>query len=138
MRRIAVVGASGFVGATLVEHLLTQAQQDEVLPFIHSSGNAWRLARLGIKLYPLNLLAQDQVEAAVAGCTHVVNCSRGDPEVMIKGLASLLAASRKHNIQRFIHLSSVLVYGDPPPPGSVHENAVTCPTKGTYGELKLQ
>ena len=57
MRRIAIVGASGFVGSTLVERLLAQAQ-DEVLPLIHSSGNAWRLARLSIDLPAVDLLAQ--------------------------------------------------------------------------------
>ena len=75
VRRIAVIGASGFVGSTLVEQLLMGT--DEVVPFIHSSGNAWRIARLGIELRALDLLDGRQVEAALHGVTHVVNCSRG-------------------------------------------------------------
>ena len=137
MRRIAVVGASGFVGSTLVERLLAQAQ-DEVLPLIHSSGNAWRLARLSIDLPAVDLLARDEIERALRGCTHVVNCALGSADAMRKGLQNLLAASRKNNVERFIHLSSVLVYGDPPPPESVYEDAQTYPAKGTYGWLKLQ
>ena len=73
MKRIAIVGASGFVGASLAERLLSQGG-DEVVPFIHSSGNAWRLARLDIELKTLNLLDRDQVHAALRGVTHVVNC----------------------------------------------------------------
>jgi nucleoside-diphosphate-sugar epimerase len=57
---------------------------------------------------------------------------------MLKGLQNLLAASRKNKVERFIHLSSVLVYGDPPFPDSVHEDAPTYPAKGTYGWIKLQ
>jgi len=137
MKRIAIVGASGFVGSTLVERLLARAQ-DEVLPLIHSSGNAWRLARLGIDLPAVDLLVRDEVERVLQGCTHVVNCALGSTDAMVKGLQNLLAASQKHKVERFIHLSSVLVYGDPPPPESVHEEAQTHPAKGTYGWLKLQ
>jgi dTDP-D-glucose 4,6-dehydratase len=57
---------------------------------------------------------------------------------MVKGLQNLLAASQKNKVERFIHLSSVLVYGDPPAPDSVHEDAQTSPAKGTYGWIKLQ
>lgn len=137
MKRIAIVGASGFVGSTLVERLLAQARH-EVLPLIHSSGNALRLARLGIDLHAVDLLAPDEIEMALRGCTHVVNCALGSKDVMLKGLHHLLAASRKNNVERFIHLSSVAVYGAPPPPDSVHEDAPTYPAQGTYGWLKLQ
>lgn len=136
MRRIAIVGAAGFVGSTLVERLLAQGQ-DEVLPLIHSSGNALRLARLGIALPAVDLLVQDEIALALRGCTHVVNCALGSADAIVKGLHHLLAASRSNNVERFIHLSSVLVYGDPPPPASVHEDAQPHPTD-PYGRLKLQ
>jgi nucleoside-diphosphate-sugar epimerase len=137
MRRIAVVGASGFVGSTLVERLLAKGQ-DEVLPLIHSSGNAWRLVRLGIDLPAVDLLVREEIERALRGCTHVVNCALGSADAMVKGLQNLLTASQKNKVERFIHLSSVLVYGDPPAPDSVHEDARTSPAKGTYGWIKLQ
>src|SRR6185503_20073057 len=41
-------------------------------------------------------------------------------------------------VQRFVHLSSVAVYGDPPPAESVHESAPTKPENGSYGWIKLQ
>ena len=137
MRRIAVVGASGLVGSTLTERLLAQGA-DEIVPFIHSSGNAMRLARRGVELKMLDLMEPMQVEAALAGVTHVVNCSRGSDEVMLTGLRNLLAASRKHRVERFVHLSSVAVYGDPPPPESSAEDAPALPARGTYGWIKLQ
>ncbi|HEY9446059.1 MAG TPA: NAD(P)-dependent oxidoreductase, partial [Burkholderiales bacterium] len=137
MRRIAVVGASGLVGSTLTERLLAQGA-DEIVPFIHSSGNAMRLARRGVELKMLDLMEPTQVEAALAGVTHVVNCSRGSDEVMLTGLSNLLAASRKHRVERFVHLSSVAVYGDPPPPESSAEDAPALPARGTYGWIKLQ
>ncbi len=134
--RVAVIGASGFVGSTLVERLLSRG--DDVVPFIHTSGNALRLARRKLTLPMLDLLDPHQVEAALKGVTHVVNCSRGGDEVMLTGLRNLLAAARKHRVERFVHLSSVAVYGDPPPPESTRENAPTRPANGTYGAVKLK
>jgi nucleoside-diphosphate-sugar epimerase len=137
MRRVAVIGASGFVGSTVLERLLAKGT-DDPLAFVHSSGNAMRLARRGIELRMLDLLDANQAEAALVGVTHVINCSRGGDEVMLKGLKNLLAASRQHRVQRFVHLSSVAVYGDPPPVESEHEDAPTKPERGTYGWIKLQ
>jgi len=64
MKRVAILGASGFVGATLVERLLEQ-RKAEIVPFIHNSGNAMRLARLGIDLPAVDLLDQKQLDMAL-------------------------------------------------------------------------
>jgi len=137
MKRVAVIGASGFVGSTLVERLLSGGG-NEVVPFIHSSGNAMRLARRNMNLQMLDLLDAHQVDAALKGVTHVVNCSRGGDEVMLTGLKHLLSAAKRQRVERFVHLSSVAVYGDPPPPESTREGAPTRPVGGTYGALKLK
>lgn len=138
MRRIAVIGASGLVGSALVERLLARHAGDVVVPFVRSSGNAMRLARRGLHLEMLDLLNRAQVDAALSGVTHVVNCSRGDEEVMLGGLANLLAACRRHRVEKLVHLSSVAVYGDPPPPQSEREGGLAAPEKGSYGWIKLQ
>ena len=127
MKTIAVVGASGFVGATFVERMMSR-EGVQLRPFIRSSGNAWRLARHGsLQLATLDLLSEAETRKALEGCTHVVNCSRGNPKVMGLGLDNLLKASQAAGVQRFVHLSSVAVYGEPPHPKSIHENAPTEP-----------
>jgi nucleoside-diphosphate-sugar epimerase len=133
--RVAVFGASGFVGATLVERLWAEGGV-EVRPIIHSSGNAARLARSGQSLVMADLMSPPTVEAAVAGCTHVVNCARGPGEVMTRGLQHLLDASRTAGVQRFVHLSSVAAYGDAVT-GAVTEDATPQPAKNTYGAMKF-
>ena len=137
LTRIAVVGASGFVGATLVERLLARGRY-AVVPLIHSTGSAWRLSRHALDLRTVELLSADQLGSALRGCTHVVNCSSGPREVMLRGLENLLEASLAQGVRRFVHLSSVSVYGDPPPPESVHEDAPTRPVRDTYGWNKLR
>jgi nucleoside-diphosphate-sugar epimerase len=138
MTRIAVFGASGFVGATFVERALARSEY-EIRAFIHSPGNAWRLARHGeLKLETVDLLSRSSVREALRGCTHVVNCSRGTDETMTKGLKNLLKEAMRARVARFVHLSSVAVYGDPPSRGSESEDAPTVPEKNTYGWLKLR
>ncbi len=136
MKKIAVIGASGFLGTAVVERLLSQGA--EVVPFIHSSGNAWRLARLGFSLKPVDILSSEALGTALAGCTHVVNCSRGDTAVMLKGLRNLIMACSTNGVKRLVHISSVAVHGDPPHPQSTHEDAPTEPERNTYGWVKLQ
>jgi nucleoside-diphosphate-sugar epimerase len=137
MRRIAVIGASGLAGAALCEYLLDKGR-DEVVPLIRSSGNAWRLARRGLALRTVDCLDAGDVSRAVEGCTHVVNCVRGDDRTMLDGLRNALQAARAAGVKGFVHLSSVAVFGDPPPPEAVTEDGrVGRPPAGTYGAVKF-
>ena len=137
MMKVAVVGASGFVGNALVDRLHTRSDVT-VVPLVRSSGNAWRLAKRAIEPRVVDLLSLPEITAALTGCTHVVNCSRGDDRLMIQGLENLLKAAVTSRVEGFIHLSSVMVYGDPPTPASASEGAVPPPlAKGTYGRTKL-
>lgn len=135
--RIAIIGASGFVGSTLVESLAGSAEI-ELVPFIHRAGSAARLARGNVAWETLDILDSRAVHEALASFDTVVNCSRGGADVMLKGLHNLLRATRRHRTSRFIHLSSVAIYGDPPHPDSIHESAPTRPAPASYGALKLQ
>jgi nucleoside-diphosphate-sugar epimerase len=133
--KIAVIGASGFVGGVFIEHMERTATAD-VVPFIHSTGNAAGLARRGRELRMVDLLSPASVDGALRDCTHVVNCARGGKEVLGRGFQNLLDASLKARITRLVHVSSVAVYGDTPP-GTFAEDRPPQPQKGTYGAHKL-
>lgn len=137
MKKIVIVGASGLVGSEFTERFLGRSDV-EVVPLIHSSGSAWRLARRALPLRQVDLLDPAQLSAALAGATHVVNCSRGSDAVMLEGFGNLLKAARAAGVRKFVHLSSVAVYGDPPPPEARVENAPTRPAPGSYGATKLR
>ena len=136
MEKVALLGASGFLGMAIFDRLQKQGRQ--VVPYIHSSGNAWRLARLGVPLQRVDIMSRRSLAAALTGCTHVINCSRGGNSVMIDGLKNLIAAAALARVQRLVHVSSVAVYGDPPHPASANEDAPTEPTPNSYGWVKLQ
>ena len=134
--RVAVVGASGLVGNAVVEYLAVR--NVDVQPLVGSTGNSWRLMSQGYEPRVANVLDRGHVRRGLAGCSHVVNCLRGSDRVMFDGLANLLAVAREQRVERFVHLSSVAVYGDPPPPEAVDESAPTRPASGSYGAIKLK
>jgi len=133
--KLAVIGASGFVGSALCERLWFE-NAHSFTPFIHDAGNAARLARLPIKLRPLDLLDAGQVSAALEGHTTVINCSRGSDALMIQGLGNLIKAAKRNRIQQFIHISSTAIYGDDPPPASADESCPAEPGANSYGIQK--
>lgn len=139
--RIAIVGASGFVGAALIERLyFDPAWKDrfEFTAFIHGFGNAARITRLPVKIQPLDLLDYEGVRTALTGFDAVINCTRGDAALMLKGLRNLGQAAKQDGVRKFVHLSSVTIYGEDPTPDSAHEDAPLNPRRSAYGDIKAE
>jgi nucleoside-diphosphate-sugar epimerase len=68
----------------------------------------------------------------------VVNCLRGERNVMLEGTRNLIEEALRAGASRFVHLSSVAIYGDPPAPQAAVESAAPAAAKGSYGWIKLQ
>lgn len=136
-RRVAVFGASGHVGGTLVERLLARGTYD-VRPVIHTAGNAWRLARRGIRLWQADLARREEIREVVAGCDVVVNCTYPPGEQMEPTAKNLTAECLAAGVKRFVHLSSIAVYGEFPSRAAEYETATERAPKRTYGYYKLR
>ena len=135
--RVLITGGNGFVGSRLSEVLYLTGDY-QARPLIHSPGKASYIAR-----YPLEFVTGDLTDFAsarrtVEGCPQVVHLARGSKSVMLKGLENLLRASVAGRVKRFVHASSVAVYGDNPPAAARYETAPTRKTGNDYGDLKLE
>jgi nucleoside-diphosphate-sugar epimerase len=134
--RVAVVGASGLAGLAVVEHLLREGI--ETIPLVGSTGNSWGLLSQGIVPRVVNVLNRNELSHALYGCTHVINCLRGDHNVMLQGVRNLVKEALHAGATRFVHLSSVSVYGHRPLSNAAVESAMPTVEKGSYGSIKLQ
>jgi len=135
--RIVVFGASGFVGSALCERLIYEGNPD-FRACIHSTGNCWRLTRFPIPVEIVDICDAEAVSAAMRDCSVVVNCTRGGAAVMLKGLRTMLKVAKDCHVRKFIHLSSVAIYGDNPAPDTVTEQGrAGGPWLNSYGKLKL-
>lgn len=137
METIAIFGATGHVGTTLVKEILAEGRY-QVRPIIRSSGNAWELARQGLKLWQADMENFDEVLAAVKGCDYVVNCARTMGRPSRRCTNNVLKAAAQEGVSRFVHLSSIAVYGEFPQPECVSERAKPQARRDSYGWQKLQ
>ena len=136
-KRLAIFGASGFIGSALCERLFFHGDYDFVA-FIRSAGNAAGIARLPIPIQSVDLLDAQALREALKGFDVVVNCSRGDSAVMLYGLKNLLNAAKRNRIGKFVHISSISIYGlDLALPPVTDETSPPKPDSG-YGETKLK
>ena len=135
--KILITGASGLVGGALTERLYLD-QRYQFRAIVHNTGKAARIARLPIEIVRADLLNKKEVDQAVQGCSMIVNLVRGGGAVDTRGLKNLLDAALKFKISKFVHLSSVAVYGHNPPEGSEDESFPPDPGENKYGRLKLR
>ena len=136
LRRVLVTGATGFIGGRLCEILATTSLAPRA--FVHSTDRAARIMRFPLDFIMGDLCDREAVLRAVDGCDAVVHLAIGEKGVMERGLDNLLRAAVSGGVSRFVHMSSVAVYGDHPPPESVSETAIARFTGHEYGDQKLK
>jgi 2-alkyl-3-oxoalkanoate reductase len=135
--KICIFGASGFVGRALTERLLRR-KDIEIKAVIHLPGNSWSLLRLGIPIFQADQSRQEEIEQAINGCTHVVNCSLGPFDSMLPCLDNLIQVCIRKKIKRLVHISSITVYGERPSILSETENGPPLAVKKSYGWYKYK
>lgn len=119
-KRAFVTGGNGFLGANLVRELLAQGW--EVTVFHRSGSDLRRLQGLNITLKVGSFQDPSSVENAIPEGTDVVfhlaakvSFWRGDDRLMeqdnVEVTKTLIDAALKRKVKRFVHTSTVSVYG---------------------------
>jgi nucleoside-diphosphate-sugar epimerase len=134
--RMAILGASGFVGSTLCERLFYSGEYDFV-PFVHTFGNTSRLARFPIKLVPLDVMSAWSLPDALQGFDIVVDLTRSLPLQMVAMAKNLAKALARTSVKKVVHLSSIAIYGKLPREDTASEQATPTPDD-EYGRAKLR
>lgn len=138
-KRVMVTGGAGFIGSNYV-HLLLERHPSYEVVVVDKLTYAGNLANLGdlqddprFRFVQADIADQETIEQAMAGCDAVVNFaadshvdrSLHDPGGFIQtdvyGVYVLLEAARKHNVARFLQISTDEVYGHFPEGGESHE-----------------
>jgi nucleoside-diphosphate-sugar epimerase len=117
--RIAVTGATGFLGRYIVDALL--ARGAHVIGVVRNPGRVPELVRRGVELRQADLAQRDRLAAGFAGADAVVsnaalfslgNARWGDHQrANIEGIRNVLGAVVDARVSRVVHVSSVAVYG---------------------------
>ncbi|MBL8146516.1 MAG: NAD-dependent epimerase/dehydratase family protein, partial [Anaerolineae bacterium] len=141
-RAIAVTGGTGFVGGALVRRLLAEGAQVTVLA--RNPRKAGPLAALGASIVTGDLTSPAAVREAAHGASVVFHVAAllGGPyavqrTVNVGGTRLLLEASKEAGVRRFVHVSSIAVYGNVLPV-RVCEAAPLAPGASPYGLTKAE
>jgi predicted dehydrogenase/nucleoside-diphosphate-sugar epimerase len=141
-RRVLVTGASGFIGCRLSEHLHFGSDWT-VRALVRSPGRAVRLARMPIEFAIGDLSSATDLAKAVEGADAIVHAGIGTSwrrsdriAVNVEGTKNLVDAAMRAGVKRFVHISTLSVYGDSVT-GSITEQTPVNPKKGwDYAESK--
>jgi nucleoside-diphosphate-sugar epimerase len=159
MSKFLVTGGHGLIGHNVVQRLQAREETVSVIDNHTNYGIipqaemdyllTQRLAKLSNhKHYDVDIATTHYVDAAIAAekpeviihCASfprqkVVNANPvSGADVMMRGLINLLESAKKHGVERFVYISSSMVYGD-------FEDQVLeddeCRPQGQYGIMKL-
>lgn len=136
-RRVLITGASGLVGGRLCEILSLAELGWAPRALLRSSGSAAYISRFDVDIQIADLRDRKAVDRAMSGCDAVIHLARGSKGVMFRGLRNVLDAAVRHKISRFVHVSSIAVYGNNPPAESATEAMEARKTGLDYGDEKL-
>lgn len=140
--KVLVTGASGFIGARLCERLHYTGDR-QVRALIRNPGRAVRLARMPIEFAIGDLGKPADLARALEGCDSVVHAGIGTSwreservAVNVEGTRNLVNAAMKAGVKRFVHVSTIALYGDEVT-GIITEDTPIRPKKGwDYAESK--
>ena len=123
--KVLVTGGTGFIGSTLVRHLLSDGHEVRVL--VRHKKDSFLLENLNVEIINGDVTSVRAVEKAVRGCDMVFNLAslyafypfwKKNPKAIYKinvqGTVNMLNASLKYGVKKFIHTSTIATIGSEP------------------------
>ncbi len=137
-RKVLVTGATGFIGARLVEKLVSE-QGAEVTVAVRDFRRVARIARFPIRMVQADLCDPVQAAALAEGQDAVFSLAYdfrrpGADNVAIH--RTLADACAKKGVRRFVHVSSIAVYDDWPA-GDLDESSPRTDVSWEYKAAKI-
>ena len=145
MTKIAVTGASGFIGSHLVDRLLADGHTVVALSRLESQSTV--LEDRGVQVIRGEVTDPDAVERAVADCRVVFHLARAKAHnglpiravdaVNVGGARTVTEVASRVGVARLVLASSLAVYGARPRTQPLTERAPTRPDSA-YGRSKVR
>lgn len=135
--KIAVIGASGFVGLRLIERLHLEGKA-EVVPIVHAFRSLAVLARFSLPWRVTDPTDVDKLAEALKGCDAVVHAALADAGQIVAMAEALYPAAQKAGVKRIVALSSAAVHTLVPAPGTNDESAPLVKQKSEYNVAKAK
>lgn len=139
--KIGILGASGFVGGRLLETLLLDEDADAqprpraIVPRFSSLA---RPARFDVEWRRADGLDTDALTEAFRDCEVIVQSVAGNPPVILGAARSAYEAAARAGVRRMVVLSSAVVHGQTPAPGTDENTPLPAQHELIYNEAKAR
>lgn len=120
--RVFVIGATGVLGRNVIPRLLERGHA--VRAVVRRPEQAETLARLGVEVFPGDILEAETLQAPLAGCDAALHLATAIPRsqrpedwlpndrIRREGTRNLLAAALHAGVRRYVQQSITFLYGD--------------------------
>ena len=137
MLRVAVLGASGFIGNRAVE-ILHLGGLAEVRPVVRNVARLALPSRFNLDCRIADGFDRSALSSALQDCDSVVHAIAGDPATIHGTVAPVYHAAQKAGVRRLIYLSTASVHGQAPKEGTNETTRLDDKQALTYNNAKVQ
>jgi nucleoside-diphosphate-sugar epimerase len=137
MLKVAILGASGFIGSRTVE-MLHLAKLAEVRPVVRCFASLALPSRFEIVCQVADAFDQAALRRAFAGCDVVVYAVAGDRNVILGTLVPTYRAAQAAGVRRLVYLSTAAVHGQAPAPGTDEDSPLSARQSIPYNNAKVR
>jgi 2-alkyl-3-oxoalkanoate reductase len=134
--RVAVIGASGFIGSRVVERLHL-AGDTEVRAVVRATARLAGPARFALEARVADALDRTALAEAMAGCDGAIHTVAGDRRTILKSAGAAYRAAEDAGLKRLVYLSSASVHGQAPAPGTDERSPLSRRQPIAYNRSKI-
>jgi predicted dehydrogenase/nucleoside-diphosphate-sugar epimerase len=140
-KRVLVTGGAGFLGSRLVAALALNSKA-AVRVLIRNFSRAPAITKYPIEMIRGDVADPHVLRQAMQDCDYVINCAYGkgsreeQRRVNVDAVAGLIQAARATGVRQVVHVSTLMVYGDPEDGVLTEAAASRAPRNHAYGYTK--
>ena len=134
---IAVLGSNGFVGYRLVEWLYLN-EKANVRPIVRSYNSMAKVSKFNLNVAIADALDYDSLLEATKGVDILIHSIVGDGNTIVKSIKNAYEVCLENDIKRLVYISTAVVYGNTPKPGTVEGSDYIKGSTSEYISAKIK
>lgn len=135
--KVAVIGASGFIGTRLIE-IFHLGGGPTVSAIVRQPSSLALPSRFSLETHLADALDVDSMARAMSGCNAVIHAALGDPAQIERMPAALCLAAAAADVRRVVYLSSASVHGQNPARGTDESSPLNPHQELEYNTAKIK
>jgi nucleoside-diphosphate-sugar epimerase len=138
MNRLAILGAGGFIGNRAVEYFALEDRGFELVAVVRRASSLALAGRFNIPGRVADTADVAALAPAFAGCSSLLFAIAADPATIVSTIEPVYRAAERAGIRKMVFLSSAMVHGQAPLPGTDERSALSLRQPFAYNRAKVR